>query len=257
VEFRILGPLEVTHEGRPVVVPGSRERAVLVLLLASANRVVPAERLLTTSGPGGHRREPPGLCGCTISRYVGRCVKRAATSCSLSRLATSSRSTTARSTSPASKPSFTRRAARSPGPTTRAAAATLHQALALWRGAALADAADAPLAQAEAARSRRSVSQPPSEARVEADLACGRHAELVSELDSLTRMHPLRGTLCGVSGMVALYRCGRQADALRAYQGLRHLLAEEMGLEPSHALTRLGKCHPASGARAGRRRCAR
>jgi class 3 adenylate cyclase len=76
------------------------------------------------------------------------------------------------------------------------------------------------------------------EERVEADLACGRHGQLVAELDALTRAHPLRERLWA-QRMLALYRAGRQAEALRAYQELRGILGEELGLEPSAALARL------------------
>jgi len=237
VEFRILGPLEVTHEGRPVVVPGSRERAVLVLLLASANRVVPAERLVDDLWAG---RPPEGAAGALrvyISR-LRRALREAGGDVVLTKPPGYVIEIDDGALDVARFETLVYQARRSlAGADHEAAAATLHQALALWRGAALADAADAPLAQAEAARLEEE-RLAALEARVEADLACGRHAELVSELDSLTRMHPLRERLWG-QRMVALYRCGRQADALRAYQGLRHLLAEEMGLEPSTALTRL------------------
>jgi class 3 adenylate cyclase/DNA-binding SARP family transcriptional activator len=117
------------------------------------------------------------------------------------------------------------------------AAITLREALGLWRGPALADVADAPLARAEAARLEE-IRQAALEERIEADLACGRHQELTAELDSLTRAHPLRERLWA-QRMVALYRSDRQAEALRAYRDLRAILAEELGLEPNAALARL------------------
>jgi predicted ATPase/DNA-binding SARP family transcriptional activator len=238
VEFRILGPLEVTHEGRSVVVPGSRERAVLVLLLASANRVVPAERLVEELWAG---RPPQGAAGALrvfISRlrralrvagdgdvvltkppgYVVKIDDLALDAARFEALLGEARRLLAREEH-------------------EMAAATFRQALALWRGAAFVDAADAAMVQAEAARLEEE-RLAALEARVEADLACGRHVELVAELEALTRMHPLRERLWG-QRMVALYRSGRQADGLRAYQDLRRLLGEELGLEPSPALTHL------------------
>ena len=73
---------------------------------------------------------------------------------------------------------------------------------------------------------------------VEADLACGRHAAVTSELDGLVATHPLRERLCG-QRMLALYRCGRQAEALAAYTELRGRLADELGIDPNPALHRL------------------
>ena len=117
------------------------------------------------------------------------------------------------------------------------AAAMLREALALWRGPALADVADGPFALAEAARLEEA-RLTALEERVDAELACGRHAELTAELDSLTRAHPLRERLWG-QRMLALYRCGRQVEALRVYRELRKLLAEDVGLQPGPALSAL------------------
>ena len=99
------------------------------------------------------------------------------------------------------------------------------------------DVADRPSAQAEAARLEEARLAAVEE-RVEADLACGRHGELVGELETLTRAHPLRERLWS-QRMIALYRASRQAEALRAYQELRRMLAEELGIEPSHEVRRL------------------
>jgi predicted ATPase/DNA-binding SARP family transcriptional activator len=238
VEFLILGPLEVAAEGRRVALPGSRERAVLVLLLLSANRVVAAERLVedlwgakAQKGAGGALRvfvsrlrkalregggdavvvtKPPG--------YVLQIERAALDAARFEDLLAEGREHAARSDH-------------------EGAAARLRQALSLWRGAALTDVADVPVARVEAARLEEA-RLAALEERVEADLGCGRHAEVVPELDHLTKAHPLRERLWG-QRMVALYRSGRQADALRVYQDLRRLLAEELGLEPSLELVRL------------------
>jgi DNA-binding SARP family transcriptional activator len=118
-----------------------------------------------------------------------------------------------------------------------AAAERAEQALALWRGPALADFAYESFAQAEIARldELRLCAQ---EERIEAELALGRHRQLVGELEALAAQHPLRERLRGQL-MLALYRSDRQAEALQVYQQCRLTLAEELGLEPSQSLQRL------------------
>jgi hypothetical protein len=114
------------------------------------------------------------------------------------------------------------------------AARKLREALALWRGPPLADLAYEPFAQAEIARLEE-LRLAVLEQRIDADLARGRHAELVGELESLIARHPLREGLRGQL-MLALYRSARQAEALDAYQHARRELDEELGLEPSERL---------------------
>ena len=118
-----------------------------------------------------------------------------------------------------------------------AAAEKLRQALSLWHGAPLSDLAYEHFAQAEIARleERRWAA---FEARAEAELALGRHADLVSELEAAVAEQPLREHLHGQL-MLALYRCGRQADALEAYRRARRTLVEEIGLEPGAELRAL------------------
>jgi predicted ATPase/DNA-binding SARP family transcriptional activator len=238
VEFRILGPLEVADEGRPVALPGSRERAVLVLLLLSANRVVSAERLVEDLWGGKAHEGAAGALRVFVSRlrkalreaggdaivltkppgYLLQIERDALDAARFEDLLTEGREHAARGDH-------------------ETAAARLRQALSLWRGPALADVADAPVARAEAARLEEA-RLAALEERVEADLACGRHVEVVPELNHLTKACPLRERLWG-QRMVALYRSGRQAEALRVYQELRRLLAEELGLEASPELAHL------------------
>jgi DNA-binding SARP family transcriptional activator len=113
----------------------------------------------------------------------------------------------------------------------------LRKALALWRGPPLADFAYEPFAQSDIARleEQRLVAL---EARIEADLALARHADLVAELETLVREHPLREGLRGQL-MLALYRCGRQAEALETYRAGRAALVDELGIEPGPALREL------------------
>ena len=117
------------------------------------------------------------------------------------------------------------------------AAATLRGALELWRGPALADVADEGFAQPEIARLDDLRLNCLSE-RIDADLACGRHAEVVGELDAQVREHPLHERLRGQQ-MLALYRADRQADALAAYRDARRALVDGLGIEPSPRLREL------------------
>src|SRR5215207_7182190 len=113
----------------------------------------------------------------------------------------------------------------------------LRKALALWRGTPLAELGEVPFAQRECLRLEE-LRLAALEERVEADLQLGRNARLVPELEGLVREHPLRERLRGQL-MLALYRCGRQADALEVYRSGRRLLDEELGLQPDDELQRL------------------
>ena len=117
------------------------------------------------------------------------------------------------------------------------AAETLRQALDLWRSPVLADLADYAFIRPEAARLEE-LRLAAVEARIDADLALGRHDALTAELEQLAAEHPLRERLHGQL-MLALYRCGRQADALAAYRRVRDLLAGELGIDPGEPLQRL------------------
>lgn len=235
MEFRILGPLEVVHEGRPVVLGGARERALLALLLLSANRVVSSERLVEDVWGGS----PPEGAAQALRACVFR-LRRALRAAGgddvvLTRPAGYLVHVDPDALDAARFEALVARArAQMEGGDHAGAAETFRQALALWRGPALADLPDAPLARAEATRLEEA-RLAATEERIEADLACGRHTELVGELEALTRAHPLRERLWA-QRMVALYRAGRQAEALRAYQELRRLLGEELGIEPSEAV---------------------
>jgi DNA-binding SARP family transcriptional activator/class 3 adenylate cyclase len=238
VEFRILGPLEVVHDGRSVALGGTRERAVLALLLLSPNRIVSAERLAEDLWGDN----PPERGMHSLRVFVSR-LRKALREAGSDELVVTQAPGYLVHLDPADLDAarFERLVASARDQRRQGAhdqaAATLREALGLWRGPALADVADAPLARAEAARLEE-IRQAALEERIEADLACGRHQELTAELDSLTRAHPLRERLWA-QRMVALYRSDRQAEALRAYRDLRAILAEELGLEPNAALARL------------------
>jgi predicted ATPase/DNA-binding SARP family transcriptional activator len=217
MEFRILGPLEVLEDGRSVKLGGAKQRALLAVLLLHANRVVSTDALLEALW--GDR--PPETAPKALQVYVSRLRK----TLGAERIVTASSGY---------------RIAVEPGEfdlerfRTLVAAGSFHQALGLWRGDALADFAYEPFAQSEIARLEE-LRLACLERRIEADLASGDHAALVGELEQLVRAHPLRERL-RAQLMLALYRSGRQADALDAYQDAYTALSEQLGIEPSKGL---------------------
>jgi predicted ATPase/DNA-binding SARP family transcriptional activator len=235
VEFRILGPLEVLDGATPVAVSGAKERALLADLLIHAGRVVAADRLIEDLW--GER--PPGNPANTLQGRVW--ALRRALGPVAARLTTRSPGylldvdpelvDAARFERLAADAD--RAAARDPA----RALGLLAEALGLWRGPALAEFADQPWAQAEAARLEE-LRLAAVELRAELRLAAGRHGELVGELEALVAAHPLRERPRGQL-MLALYRSGRQADALGVYRETRALLDEELGVDPSPELQRL------------------
>jgi DNA-binding SARP family transcriptional activator/pimeloyl-ACP methyl ester carboxylesterase len=231
VEFAILGPLEVSAGGQLLSLPGARLRAVLAMLLAAAGQVVAAERLTEELWPG----QPADRAAGSLQVRVSQLRKILRLAGEPGRLVTQSPGYLLRvEPGELDAARFGRladagRAALEAGDA-ELAARRLDRALSLWRGPVLADLADLPFAQAEAARlDEERVAA--LEAHAEARLACGRHAELVAELEMLTATYPLRERLWA-QRMLALYRAGRQADALQAYRELRALLVSELGIEP-------------------------
>jgi predicted ATPase/DNA-binding SARP family transcriptional activator len=236
VEFRILGSVEVSDDGQVKDLGGLRERTLLARLLLSAGQVVSADRLADDLWEG----DPPPHCMATLRVYISR-LRRALGSGS-GAVATHPpgyRLVLGEGELDAHRFDGLVAAARSDLAEGRpeAAAARLRDALALWRGPALSDVADFGFAQADVIRLEEA-RLAAIEDRVEADLACGRHSGVASELDGLVAAHPLRERLCG-QRVLALYRCGRQADALQAYQDLRGRLAGELGIDPNPGLARL------------------
>src|SRR5215831_5845018 len=267
--FRILGPLEVVRSGCVVPLGGRRQRAVLALLLLEANRVVPVDRLAEDVW-GGH--PPPGSVT-TLQSYVFR-LRRALEpdrppGAAGAVLVTRDRGYLVRVgrehlDAAVFEDGFAAgRAALEAGRYAEAAQA-LREALGLWRGPVLADLADYAFARPEAARLEE-LRLAAVEDRIDADLALGRHQALTGELERLAGEYPVRERLHGQL-MVALYRCGRQAEALAAYRRVRGLLAGELGIDPAEPLQRLhasvlahdpaldwngGRPAPADGHRAG------
>jgi predicted ATPase/DNA-binding SARP family transcriptional activator len=237
LEFGILGPLEVKVGGHPIEIVGTKRRTALALLVMQARRIVSVEHLIDelwgdnpvkTARNTLHahianlRKEflqghPDGLNDVLVTRppgYVLQAAPHAVDRARFESLAMEGRALID------SDPAL--------------AAARLREALALWRGPALADVPQGQVLQAEVARleeQRLAV----LEDRIAADLEIGRHTDLVGELTMLVRTHPLRERFHDQL-MLALYRSGRQAEALGVYRGAREVLATELGLSPGPTL---------------------
>jgi DNA-binding SARP family transcriptional activator len=234
MEFRILGPLEVWNEGVEVSLGGRKPRALLALLLLHSSEVVPAERLIDElwgeDSPDDaaaalrvnisrlRKALPQDVVATTAPGYLIRLGQEALDLHRFERLVDEGRSLLARGLA-------------------ADASERLHDALALWRGPALADFAYESFAQAAIARLGE-MRLAAVELRIDADLALGRHDEVVGELEALVAEHPLRERL-RMSLMSALYRSGRQAEALEAYQHGRQALVDDLGIEPGRALQEL------------------
>jgi DNA-binding SARP family transcriptional activator/tetratricopeptide (TPR) repeat protein len=220
MEFRILGPLEVVSGGEAIDLGGQKQRALLAVLLLHANDVVSSDRLVEALW----EEEPPETAGKALQVYVSQLRK----SLGKERLQTK-------------RPGYVLRVKE--GELDLGRFQHLHkegshaEALSLWRGPPLAEFAYRTFAQSEIARLEE-LRLACLEDRVEADLASGHHADLIGELDALVNEHPLRPRM-RTQLMLALYRSGRDAEALEAYQDARRTLVEELGIEPRRELREL------------------
>jgi DNA-binding SARP family transcriptional activator len=242
MDFRMLGPFEVWDDGSPVSLGGRRQRAVLALLAIHAGEVLSMDRIVEEIWAG----DSPPSAARTVHSYV-------------SRLRSSLRS--GRPTEPRSDilisqdpgyvltidPSWVDAVRFERGVAQASASlgsgdpekanSELQEALALWRGTALADFAFESFATRESERlSERRLEA--IELRIDTDLALVRHSQLVAELESLVVSHPMRERFWAQL-MVALYRSGRQSDALAVYSRVRRMLIDELGIEPGPELRRL------------------
>ena len=231
MQVRILGPFQLEEGGRRITIGGVRQRAVLASLLLHANEVVPSEQLLVDlwgedSPPSAanalqaavsrlRKVLPPGRLISRVPGYVLRIFPEELDVKQFEQLVSEGRDALA-----------ARAAAR--------AAGTLSQALSLWQGPALADFRYEPFAQAEIARLEE-LRLTCLEERIEADLALGSAGALIAPLRQLVSDHPVRERLRGQL-MLALYRSGRQTEALEVYREFRSVLREELGLETSPLL---------------------
>jgi DNA-binding SARP family transcriptional activator len=241
VEFRLLGPFDVLVDGRSAQLGGAKQRALLAILAIHANEVLPAERLIDGLWPG----HPPESAVNTLQGYISRLRKALDPHGSngaepiivfrppgyvltvLPEQIDSHRFE--RLVAEAETRSATGDAA--------GAADSLREALALWRGAALADFSYEDFAQPEIARLEE-LRLNAIEDRIDADLACGQHGALVPELEALVADQPLRERP-RAQLMLALYRCGRQGEALAVYRETQKMLSDELGIEPTLPLHEL------------------
>ncbi|HKB19970.1 MAG TPA: BTAD domain-containing putative transcriptional regulator [Gaiellaceae bacterium] len=231
VEFRVLGPLEVLVEGRALELKRRKQRSLLALLLLNAGEVVSTDRLVEDLWAGN----PPKAA-------VG----------SLQNLVSELRKIVGRDAVRTREPGYVldvdperidlhrferlvAQAAEGGDPKRRSA--LLREGLALWRGDPLADLTYEPFAHVEVARLEE-LRTAAREELADAELELGHHTQIVGELETLVAEHPLRERLRGQL-MLALYRSGRQAEALDAYRQARDTLVEELGIEPSPELQRL------------------
>jgi DNA-binding SARP family transcriptional activator len=235
-DFRILGPLEVAHDGAPVRLAGSRQRALLAILLLHAGEAVSTDSLIDELWGD----EPPDARATALRVRISQ-LRRALGPAGDLLVTRAPGYALALSPEQLDLRRFERLVEEGErslsGEDAAAAAESLHAALALWRGPPLADFRYMPFAQDAIVRLEE-LQLKAIELRIEADLALGRHARLAGELQALVRRHPLRERLSGLL-MLALYRDGRQAEALDAYRAARSRLVEEIGLEPGPEMQEL------------------
>jgi ABC-type transport system substrate-binding protein/DNA-binding SARP family transcriptional activator/DNA-binding beta-propeller fold protein YncE len=257
VRFSILGPIEVHADDGPLPLGGRRQRSVLAALLLAPNAVVSRDELIAAAWD----ERPPSSVQQSLDSYVSR-LRRVVGSERVERHSPGYLIRIADGELDLQRFEALVAQARDADPGT--AAELLREALELWRGPALADLRYEPFAQ-EAARRLEEQRLEALEIRIDSDLAAGRDGELVPELEALVAAHPLRERFAGQL-MLALYRAGRQADALAVFQAARRELVEGLGLEPGAELRGLqeeilrqdprigGKAHRTPAARSAHRR---
>ncbi len=254
MEFRVLGPVELVAGQRAPPLGGYRQRLVLAVLLSRANQVVSTDWVVDAVWGD----QPPRTARKTLQVYLARLRQLIGedvitTTPAGYRLEASAESLDSLRFEQLAYAGHAMLADDPAG-----AASTLRQALALWRGPAFGDSGDVPALQPERTRlheARLGV----LDDRIEADLALGRGADLVPELTDLVAAHPMHERL-RAHLMLALYRAGRQGDALTCFEQARRLLVDELGTDPGEALSRLHErilCHdpalePATPTTAGR-----
>lgn len=237
MRFGLLGPLAVwTDEGVPVSIPGAKVRALLADLLIHVGEPVSADRLVEDLWGDDAPANPLGSLQAKVSQ-LRRSLEQAEPGARSLVVSRSPGYLLAADEGAVDVRRFETLRARAGAAGEPHAAATLGEALALWRGPALADFADDDFARPAVTRfeeQRLTTLEEHGEAR----LALGEHATLAGELDDLVTRHPLRERLRAVQ-LRALYRAGRQAEALAAYQQLRTRLAEDLGVDPGPELAQL------------------
>jgi len=233
MQFRVLGPLEVDAGDGPIPLGGPKQRAVLANLLVRANQVVPAETLIDEVWG----EEPPEKARNTLQTYVSNLRKTLGDERLMGRPPGYVLRLDPFELDASRFDALVRDAKKALPIDPHVAVTTLDDALALWRGPALADIADRSSLVAEAAR-LDDLRLEAQEDRVEGLLAGGAQTRAIGELEGMVTRHPLRESLWGLL-MLAFYREGRQAEALGAFQRAREILADELGIDPSPELARL------------------
>jgi WD40 repeat protein/DNA-binding SARP family transcriptional activator len=224
MDLRVLGPVEASVDERPVAIGAGKPRALLAMLALNAGSPVSAERLVD----GLWGEQPPATAAKMVQIYVSQLRKALAASGDGAEIVTRGRGYELRLGSGEVDARHFERLVAEGAP---------RDALALWRGPPLDDVATEPFAALEIRRLEE-LRLAAFELAIEGDLAAGRHLEVVSELDALVAAEPLRERLHALR-MLALYRCGRQADALDAYRQARAALIDAIGIEPGPELRRL------------------
>ncbi len=233
MDYRILGPLEALDGERRLQLGGARQRSVLALLLLHGNEALTRDLIIDRLWG----EEPPATAAKVLQNCISALRKELPGGTDTLRTVTGAY-TLALDTDELDRDRFERlvaegRAALSEDQHAEAAE-QLRRALGLWRGAPLSDFTYERFAQEEITRLEE-LQVAAVEDRIEADLALGRHDELAPELEALVTRHPLRERLRRQL-MLALYRAGRQAEALEAYRAARRTMLAELGLEPGRGL---------------------
>ncbi|HEU5243780.1 MAG TPA: BTAD domain-containing putative transcriptional regulator [Gaiellaceae bacterium] len=234
MQFRILGPIEALLDDAPAALGAPKQRGLLALLLVNRRRVVPAEQLID----GLWGEAPPASALQSLQVYVHG-LRRALGSDRIETAGRGYRVVVGEDELDLDRFERTLERGRAALEAGRAedAADDLREALALWRGPALADLPEETKRAAEAERLEE-LRLTALELRYDAELARGRHDAVVAELEALTAEHPYRERFLR-QRLLALYRCDRQAEALEVYRTAREVLAEDLGLDPSPALQEL------------------
>jgi DNA-binding SARP family transcriptional activator len=234
VEFSVLGPLEAAVDGHPVSLPAAKPRALLAVLLLNRNRVVPVGELVAELWSD----EPPETATKALQVYVSQLRKAIGADRVLTKPPGYSLRVDDGELDLDRFEQLVREGRERLGAgDAEGAAERLERALALWRGPALAEFRSEPFGRDAAAR-LEDARLAAIEERIDADLVLGRHARVIAELEQLVAHHPFRERPRGQL-MLALYRSGRQADALELYRRTRETLVDELGIEPSLELQEL------------------
>jgi DNA-binding SARP family transcriptional activator len=230
IEFRLLGQLEAERDGELIQLAGQKQRALLAALLVRAGEVVSTDRLIDDLWG----EEPPRTAGTSLQNFVSQLRKLLGPEVLVTRAPGY-----ALAVEPAAVDAarFERLVAEARGSDPAERVEQLRAALSLWRGEPLAEFAYAPFAEAEIRRLEE-LRLSAVEEVVDAELELGRHTDVIGELEPLVQANPLRERMRGQL-MLALYRTGRQAEALQSYQDARVALVEGLGIDPGPALQRL------------------